>query len=129
MTRMLLRRAYLLCYSILLYLSYQVLSSIEGLPNILFVVIDDLGSGDLGRHSSNIDTPVLDQLVSDGVNLENYYVLPYCSPTRASIMSGRYPLHTGCHSIVLDYETQGLPLDEGTQPTFDRRSIMSSIKV
>lgn len=41
-------------------------------------------------------------------------MLPYCSPTRASLLSGRYPLHTGCHTIVNDWETHGLPLDEET---------------
>jgi arylsulfatase A-like enzyme len=86
------------------------------LPHILFVIIDDLGSHDLGLHGTGIHTPTADQLARDGVYLDSYYVLPYCSPTRASILSGRYPLHTGCHTIVNDWETQGLPLDEETLP-------------
>lgn len=83
-------------------------------PHILLIVVDDLGSNDLGLHGSGISTPHIDQLATEGVFLDNYYVLPYCSPTRASLLSGRYPLHTGCHGIVHDWETQGLPLEEET---------------
>mmetsp|Transcript_24194 Transcript_24194/g.67082 ORF Transcript_24194/g.67082 Transcript_24194/m.67082 type:complete len:550 (-) Transcript_24194:536-2185(-) len=91
------------------------------LPHIIFVVIDDLGSGDLGRHGSHIQTPTIDQLSRDGIFLSNYYVLPACSPTRSTFMTGRYPLHTGCHTIILDYQTQGLPLDEETLPQVLRK--------
>jgi arylsulfatase A-like enzyme len=91
-------------------------------PNILFVIVDDLGSHDLGMHGTGIMTPHADGLAHQGVYLENYYVLPYCSPTRASILSGRYPLHTGCHSIINDRSTQGLPLDEETLPQVLRRA-------
>jgi arylsulfatase B len=93
----------------------------QKLPNILFVIVDDMGSHDLGLHGTGILTPHADELARQGVFLENYYVLPYCSPTRASILSGRYPLHTGCHTIINDYHTQGLPLDEETLPQVLRR--------
>ena len=83
-------------------------------PHIFLVIVDDLGSNDLGRHGSGIHTPTIDQLADDGIFLNNYYVLPYCSPTRASLLSGRYPQHTGCHTIINDWETTGLPLDEET---------------
>jgi arylsulfatase A-like enzyme len=79
-----------------------VWSKDDDLPHILFVVVDDLGSHDLGLHGSGIFTPHSDQLALEGLYLDNYYVLPYCSPTRASILSGRYPLHTGCHTIIND---------------------------
>jgi arylsulfatase B len=91
-------------------------------PHIIFIVIDDLGSNDLGIHKSGIQTPVMDDLIESGVLLTNYYVLPYCSPTRAAILSGRYPLHTGCHTIIKAFDTQGLPLDEETIPQVLRRS-------
>ena len=83
-------------------------------PHILFFIIDDLGSSDLGLHGSGILTPWVDRLASKGILLENYYVLPYCSATRASFLSGRYPLSTGCHQIVFDDSTYGLPTDEET---------------
>lgn len=98
-----------------------VWSKDDDLPHILFVVVDDLGSHDLGLHGSGIFTPHSDQLAREGLYLDNYYVLPYCSPTRASILSGRYPLHTGCHTIINDWETQGLPLDEETLPQVLRK--------
>ena len=111
---------------LLLFLIYFPLSSTASaskshnnatLPHILFVIIDDLGSYDLGRHGTGIFTPFLDELaLNGGMTLDNYYVLPYCSPTRASILSGRYPLHHGVHTIVSDWETQGLPLEEETLP-------------
>jgi arylsulfatase A-like enzyme len=92
------------------------------LPHILFVVMDDLGSDDLGMHgSSGIDTPAADSLAGSGIYLDNYYVLPYCSPTRAAILSGRYPLHTGCHTIIQYSDTQGLPLAEETLPAVLRK--------
>jgi arylsulfatase A-like enzyme len=97
------------------------------LPHILFVIVDDLGSGDLGWHGvSNISTPTMDHLAHTGVYLDNYYVLPYCSPTRAAILSGRYPLHTGVHTVIMESETQGLPLDEETLPQVLRRRSSSS---
>jgi arylsulfatase B len=95
----------------------------QQLPHIIFIVIDDLGSNDIGYHgSSGIYTPVMDDLIHTGILLTNYYVLPYCSPTRAAIMSGRYPLHTGCHTIIKALDTQGLPLDEETIPQILRKA-------
>ena len=91
-------------------------------PHILFIVMDDLGSHDLGRHGSGIHTPHLDKLAQDGVYMENYYVLPYCSPTRAALLSGRYPLHTSIHQVIEADSVQGLPLDEETMAQVMRRS-------
>ena len=73
------------------------------LPNILFVVIDDMGSADIGLHSTGIETPNIDALARSGSYLSNYYVLPSCSPTRSAIMSGRYPLHTGINGALACY--------------------------
>ena len=64
-------------------------------PHILFVVADDLGWSDVGFHGSKIQTPNIDKLASEGVELDNYYVLPICTPTRSALMTGRYPIHTG----------------------------------
>ena len=64
-------------------------------PHILFVLVDDLGWSDVGFHGSEIHTPNIDRLASEGVILDNYYVQPICSPTRSALMSGRYPIHTG----------------------------------
>lgn len=63
-------------------------------PNIIFILADDYGFNDVGYHNSEIKTPNLDQLASDGVRLENYYVQPICTPTRSQLMSGRYQVGT-----------------------------------
>jgi arylsulfatase A-like enzyme len=73
--------------------------------------VDDLGSHDLGMHGTDISTPHSDRLAQEGIYLQEYYVLPYCSPTRASLLSGMYPLHTGIHTPIPDDSTAGLPLE------------------
>jgi arylsulfatase len=60
----------------------------EGTPNIIVMLADDLGFADLGCYGSEIDTPALDQLASDGVRYSNFHVNPMCSPTRASLLTG-----------------------------------------
>ena len=66
-------------------------------PNIVLVLTDDQGWGDLSLHDNDsIDTPVLDQLAQTGVALDRFYVSPVCAPTRASLLTGRYHLRTGC---------------------------------
>jgi arylsulfatase A-like enzyme len=64
-------------------------------PNILVIVADDLGWGDVGWHGSAIRTPHLDRLVRAGVELDQHYVSPMCSPTRAALLSGRYASRFG----------------------------------
>lgn len=70
-------------------------------PHILFILADDLGWSDVGFHGSVIKTPNIDKLASEGVILDNYYVLPLCTPTRSALMTGRYPIHTGI--ILIEY--------------------------
>lgn len=67
-------------------------------PNILFLVADDLGWGDVGWHGSSIRTPNLDRLAATGLELEEHYVCPVCTPTRASLLTGRYPGRFGPHA-------------------------------
>lgn len=71
-------------------------------PQILLLLVDDLGWSDVGFHGSKIRTPNVDKLASEGVILDNYYVQPYCTPTRGSLMTGRYPIHTG-EGDFIDY--------------------------
>ncbi|XP_035827327.1 arylsulfatase J-like [Aplysia californica] len=63
-------------------------------PNIVFIFGDDYGFNDIGYHGSQIATPNLDKLASDGVRLENYYVQPLCTPSRSQMMSGRYQVRS-----------------------------------
>ena len=67
-------------------------------PNILFILADDLGWGDVGWHGSSIKTPTLDHLAKIGLELTNHYVCPVCTPTRASLLSGRFASRFGEHA-------------------------------
>jgi arylsulfatase A-like enzyme len=100
------------------------------LPNIVMIVMDDLGSHDLGLHGTGINTPNIDGLVTGnkndggggGIYLDEYYVLPYCSPTRSALLSGMYPLQTGVHNVIRPISTAGLPLDIETLPEMLKRT-------
>src|SRR5438445_2103673 len=65
-------------------------------PNVLLVITDDQGFGDLGAHGNPvIKTPHLDAFAKQSVWLKNFYVSPVCSPTRSSLLSGQYNYRTG----------------------------------
>jgi arylsulfatase len=67
-------------------------------PNVILIITDDQGYGDLGYHGNPIiKTPNLDKLAETSVRLNNFYVSPVCAPTRSSLMTGRYSLRTGVH--------------------------------
>ncbi|MBO9593163.1 MAG: arylsulfatase [Niabella sp.] len=70
-------------------------------PNIVIIVADDMGWGDVGFHGSEIRTPHIDQLAREGVVLNRYYVSPICSPTRTGIMTGRLPERYGLRENVI----------------------------
>lgn len=79
-------------------------------PNILLIVADDLGWGDVGWHGGMARTPHLDQLVRTGVELDQHYVQPVCTPTRAALLTGRYPGRFGPHALAPS-NLRALPLD------------------
>ncbi|KAJ7356377.1 hypothetical protein OS493_025487 [Desmophyllum pertusum] len=85
-------------------------------PHIIFILADDLGWDDVGFHGSKqIPTPNIDEMANEGVILNNYYVSPMCTPTRASIMSGKHPIHLGIqHFVIFAAQPYGLPLKEVT---------------
>ena len=69
-------------------------------PNILYILADDLGWGDVSCHGSPIRTPNIDRLVQGGVELTQHYVCPMCTPTRTSLLTGRHPGRFGPHATV-----------------------------
>jgi len=68
---------------------------ITTMPNIIVIVPDDLGWGDVGYYGSAIKTPNIDKLAATGVQLDQFYVMPTCTPTRVSFLTGRYPSRYG----------------------------------
>lgn len=74
----------------------------EERPNIIIILVDDLGYGDLSSYGArDLHTPNLDSLVDSGIRFDNFYAnCPVCSPTRASILTGRYPDMVGVPGVI-----------------------------
>ncbi len=92
-----------------------LLAADEKKPNILLIVGDDMGYADVGFHGcKEIPTPHLDALAASGARFTNGYVTgPYCSPTRAALLTGRYQNRFG-HEFNPSEKDSGLPLSETT---------------
>lgn len=82
-------------------------------PNIVFIIADDLGWGDVAFHDGNAPTPHLDRLAREGLELTQHYVAPVCSPTRAGLMTGRcwsrFGITTPTNELALPADTVTLP--------------------
>jgi len=86
-------------------------------PNILYIVSDDQGWKDVGYHGSDIKTPNIDKLAAAGTRLEQFYAQPMCTPTRAALMTGRYPFRYGLQTAVIPSgHKYGLATDEFLLP-------------
>ncbi len=83
-------------------------------PDVVVIVADDLGGADVGYNGSEIETPHLDALAAEGVVLDRFYVSPLCSPSRAGLLTGRYPLRAGIAEQVTHADTTGLGPDVAT---------------
>lgn len=85
-------------------------------PNIVFILADDLGYADVGFNGGReIATPRLDRLAASGARIEQLYAQPVCSPTRAALLTGRYPMRHGLQvGVVRPWAQYGLPLEERT---------------
>ncbi|MES2693700.1 MAG: sulfatase-like hydrolase/transferase [Verrucomicrobiota bacterium] len=86
-------------------------------PNIVFILSDDQGFNDVGYRNSEIKTPHIDGLAAAGVKLEHFYVQPVCTPTRACLMTGLYPMRLGLQlGVIKPGSRHGLPLNVRTLP-------------
>lgn len=86
-------------------------------PNIIMVVLDDVGWQDVGFHDDNFHTPNIDRLSSEGVELTSFYTSSMCTPARSQLMTGRYNFRTGMQdSLIHPTEPRGLPLDQVLLP-------------
>lgn len=74
-------------------------------PNVLFIVADDLGWNDVGYVNDEVQSPVIDSLAQSGVILDNNYVQAVCTPSRHTIMTGRYPYRSMMQHMVLSEDT------------------------
>ncbi len=92
-------------------------------PNIVIILADDMGYGDLGGFGSpNIRTPNLDRMSAEGQKWTSFYVQPVCSPSRAALLTGRLPVRSGMYSmaqgpapgVIFENAIDGLPPDEIT---------------
>jgi arylsulfatase A-like enzyme len=85
-------------------------------PNIVYFLVDDLGREDCGfMGGDEIKTPHIDKLAAAGAKLDAHYVQPLCSPTRAALLTGRYPMRHGLQvGVVKPWAQYGLPLNEQT---------------
>ena len=72
----------------------------EGRPNIVMVVLDDVGFAQLGCYGSDIDTPVIDGVAAEGVRLSNFHTTALCSPTRACLLTGRNHHRSGMGRVA-----------------------------
>ena len=96
----------------------------SSLNHVFMMLADDWGSYDasfrirqLGREP-DVATPVIDGLAQRGLTFDNYYVQPICTPTRASLLSGRYSIHTGSEHILFGaFEPSCLPVELPLMPT------------
>lgn len=86
-------------------------------PNILYIMADDMGWKDVGFHGSDIKTPNLDRLAENGARLEQFYAQPMSTPSRAGLLTGRYPHRYGLQTIVIPSAGKyGLATDEWLLP-------------
>lgn len=84
-------------------------------PNVVVLIADDLGYGDLGCYgSAQIATPRIDALATEGARFESFYVHPACTPTRAAMLTGRYAARVGIVSPIGAWSPLGLAPDETT---------------
>jgi len=84
-------------------------------PNLVVIVSDDHGWNDVSYQGSVVDTPNIDSLVADGIELDRFYVFPVCSPTRAAFLTGRSPIRLGITNPINE-DQDGLSLSEHLLP-------------
>jgi len=84
-------------------------------PNIIVIICDDLGYGDLGCYGSQMQTPNLDKMAAEGMRFTHFNAgHPLCSASRAALLTGRYAGRSGTKNAIMPYDTDGMSLDETT---------------
>lgn len=88
-----------LILSFVLFTSYKTIP-IDTRPNIIYIMVDDMGYSDLGCYGGEVNTPNIDQLAANGIKLKKFYNNSRCCPTRASLLTGQYPHTVGMGGMV-----------------------------
>lgn len=84
-------------------------------PHVVLIVADDLGWGEVGFHGGKVPTPHIDRLAAEGVALERMYAQPFCSATRAALLTGRDPIRYGMgRAVITPWRDFGLAPQEQT---------------
>lgn len=106
------------CLSLICLILFPMASLFSGeskQPNVVIILADDLGWAGVGYHSDIAETPNIDKLAKEGIELDRFYVAPMCSPTRAGLMTGRYPIRFGlARAVIPPQRNYGLPVEERT---------------
>ena len=98
---------------VLLLATHQLFAADK--PNIVIILADDLGWADVSYHGGYIKTPHIDKLASEGAELDRFYVAPMCSPTRAGLLTGRYPIRFGlARAVIPPWRRFGMDTNEVT---------------
>jgi arylsulfatase A-like enzyme len=129
------RSCHLRLCAVLTVLFAPHISAAEPKPNIIMILADDLGWADLGHDGSQIDTPNLDRLAREGVKLTHYRSsAPMCSPTRAALLTGRYPHSVGVPELaspdvrgnvpILALDHAAITIPEALKPAGYRSSLV-----
>ncbi len=86
-------------------------------PNVIVILADDLGYGDLSCYGADdIATPSIDRMAAEGAKFNSFYVSPVCSPTRAALMTGSHSTRVGIGGVMFPRNNHGLNPDEITLP-------------
>lgn len=104
-------RLFILTLSALL-VSFSGLAFAKNQPNIVFMLVDNFGYGDLGSYGGGVirgvPTPKLDQLAAQGLRLTNFNVEPECTPSRSALLTGRMPIRSGTSAVELMGGLEGM---------------------
>ena len=99
-------------------------------PNIVFILTDNLGYGDIGAFGGGAvrgaPTPRIDQLGREGMRLTNFNVEPECTPSRSALMTGRMPIRSGTSKVAIGGLPEGISTWEYTLPQLLRDAGYSS---